>query len=85
MGFESATYGFQVRRSNDSATLLPGQTQGRHEKGRGKRKTEISKLRVNGLRKTRVLRTLSHTQLIEQSRHDCNRRESTQVPKAGSN
>ena len=85
MGFESLTYGFQVRRSNDSATLLPGQTQGRHGKGRGKRKTEISNLRVNGLRKARVLRTLSHTQLMEQSRHDCNRRESTQVPKAGSN
>ena len=38
-------------RSNHSATLLPGQTQGRQGKGRGKRKTEISKLRVNGRKK----------------------------------
>ena len=47
----------------------------------GKDKTEISKLRVNGPRKTRVLRTLSHSQLMDQSRHDCSRRESTYVAK----
>ena len=70
------TYGFQIRRSNHSATLLPRQTQGRHKKGRGKGETEINELVVNGIRKTRVLRTLSHSQLIEQSRHDCRRRES---------
>ena len=45
----------------------------------GKAKTEISKLLVNGLRKTRVLRTLSDSQLMDQSRHDCNRWESTHV------
>ena len=47
----------------------------------GKDKTEISKLRVNGLGKTLVLRTLSHSQLMDQSRHDCSRRESTYVAK----
>ena len=81
---ESANYGFQIRRSNHSATLLPGQTQGRHGKGRGKRKTEISKLRVSGRRKTRVLRTLSHTQLWSKASMT-SRREPTHVPKAGSN
>ena len=50
-------------------------------KDAGKDKTEISKLRVNGLGKTRVLRTLSHSQLMDQSRHDCSRRESTYVAK----
>jgi len=39
-------------------------------KDAGKAKTEISKLVVNGLRKTRVLRTLSDSQLMDQSRHD---------------
>ena len=39
----------------------------------GKDKAEISKLRVDGPRKTRVLRTLPHSQLMDQSRHDCSR------------
>ena len=47
----------------------------------GKNKKEMSKLRVNGPRKTRVLRTLSHSQLMDQSKHDCSCRESTYVAK----
>ena len=50
---------------------------------RGKDGTKINKILVNGLRKTRVLRTLSLSQLMDQSRHDCSRRTSTYVAKTG--
>ena len=50
---------------------------------RGKDKTKINKLLVNGIRKTRVLRTLSLSQLMDQSRHDCSRRVFTYVAKTG--
>ena len=39
----------QVKKTNKKQ-----KTGGRYKKGRGKDKTEINKLRVNGLRKTRV-------------------------------
>ena len=39
-------------------------------------KIEISKQLANGLRKTMVLCILSHSQLMDNSRHDCSRRES---------
>ena len=32
-------------------------------------------------KKTRVLRTLSHSQLMDQNKHDCSRRQSTYVAK----
>ena len=68
-GFEPANYGFHIRRSNHLATLPPRQTPGRHEERMQERqniwKTEISELVVNGLRKTRLLRTLSHSLLMD--------------------
>ena len=39
-------------------------------------KTEISKLLVNGLRKAMVLCIMSHSQVMDKSRHDCSCRES---------
>lgn len=69
---------------NPRPTLPPEQTQGRHEKGRGKGKTKIGEPVVHGLRKTRVLHTLSYSQLMDQSRCDCSRRKSTYVAKTGS-
>ena len=39
-------------------------------------KTEISKQLANGLRKTMVLVILFHSQLMDNSMHDCSRRES---------
>ena len=70
----------QCRTTGKNSSELTGyQTGGRHEKERGKGKIEKSKLRVNRLRETKELRTLSLSLLMKQSKRDCSRRESTYV------